>query len=111
MRSLQGVSIWIFIGFACVTAQAQVAGDNITIRSPVWACPTTATLEKFMRASKEVEPGKETALSLTAHLEWGCVLFTNGDIVVVGERSVNYISVHRRGEMTDFWTLPGLLRR
>ena len=86
------------------------ASDRVIIHGPVWSCPTVETLQKLMRAGRETEARKDlTMLSLTAHLDWHCQLFTAGDVIFVDERDGPWARVHRRGEMQEFWTLGSLL--
>jgi hypothetical protein len=87
------------------------SGNRIVISRPVWSCPTIEMLRKLVRAADETAEKDRTKLSLRAHFEWNCELFTAGDVVYVNDHEGPFARVHKSGEIQEFWTLTSLLTK
>jgi hypothetical protein len=87
------------------------SGNRIVIHGPVWSCPTIELLRKLVDASNETAEKDRTMLSLRAHFEWNCELFTAGDVVYVNDHEGPFAKVHKSGEIKEFWTLTSLLTK
>jgi hypothetical protein len=87
------------------------SGNRIIIHGPVWSCPTIEMLRKLVHASNETAEKDSIKLSLRAHFEWNCELFTAGDVVYINDHEGPFARVHKSGETKEFWTLTSLLTK